>query len=72
MRYNMFISILEFVPLLPFFIWKKTSTLDKIYSLITLCGTPLIYHLGMEANRNNDIAHAKNTLKIYEKKKSKN
>ena len=68
----MFISVMEFVPLMAFFIWEKTSTLDKIYSLITLFGTPLIYHLGMEDNRNNDIAHAKNTLKIFEKKKSKN
>ena len=68
----MFISVLEFVSLMVLFMVGRISFLDIIYSLISLGGTPLIYHLGMEANRNNDIAHAKNSLKIFEKKKSKN
>ena len=68
MRYNMFISLLEFGSLMVFFIWGRNNTSEIIYSLISLGGTPLIYHLGMEDNRNNDIAHAKNSLKIFHKK----
>ena len=64
----MFISLLEFSSLMVFFIWGRNNTSEIIYSLISLGGTPIIYHLGMEDNRNNDIAHAKNSLKIFHKK----
>ena len=52
-----------------YFILGKNNTSEFLYSLISLCGTPLIYHIGMEDNRNTDLAHAKNSLKIFNKKK---
>ena len=64
----MFISVLEFVSLMGLFTWQSTTTLWVFYSLISLGGTPLIHHLGMEDNKKNDIAHAKNSLKIFQKK----
>ena len=63
----MFNCLLELVPLIALFIWEETSTLEIIYSLISLCGTPLIYHIGMESNRKKDIAHAKNSFQIVNK-----
>ena len=68
----MFISIMEFGSLMVFFIWGRTSTSEIIYSLISLSGTPFIFYLGMEDNRNNDIAHAKKGLNSFKKKKSTN
>ena len=63
----MFNCLLEFVPMLALVIWERTRTKALIYSLISLCGTPVIYHIGMEASRNTDLEHARNRVKIFEK-----
>ena len=69
MKFNLWNWILETISTLIVIIIKNSYS-TVIYLLITSCGTPLVYYLGIEENRRQAKARFKEHIKMF--KKSRN
>ena len=69
MKFNLWNWILETISTLIVIIIKNSYS-TVIYLLITSCGTPLVYYLGIEENRRQAQARFREHIKMF--KKSRN
>ena len=66
MQFNMFNWLLETVSLiLVYFSSNIFSTI--LFLLVTSCGTPLVYYLGIEDNRKKAREHFQSRIRIFKK-----
>ena len=66
MKFNLWNWILETISTLIVIIIKNSYS-TVIYLLITSCGTPLVYYLGIEENRRQAKARFKEHIKMFKK-----
>ena len=69
MKFNLWNWILETISTLIVIIIKNSYS-TVIYLLITSCGTPLVYYLGIEENRRQAKTRFREHIKMF--KKSRN
>ena len=66
MRFNMINWLLETVSLL-LVMFNEKQILTILYLLITSCGTPLVYYLGIEENRQKAREYFQSRMRILKK-----
>ena len=66
MRFNMINWLLETVSLL-LVMFNEKQILTILYLLITSCGTPLVYYLGIEENRQKAREYFQSRMRIFKK-----
>ena len=67
MQFNMFNWLLETVSLILVAI-VPSLLLDILYILVTSCGPPLVYYLGIEENRQQAKKQFQSRIRIFRKK----
>ena len=68
MQFNMFNWLLQTVSLILVTI-VHYLLLDILYILVTSCGTPLVYYLGIEENRRLAKKQFQSRIRIFRKKR---
>ena len=68
MRFNMMNWLLETISLVLVLIGKY-KLFQILYLLVTSCGTPLVYYLGIEENRRLAREYFNSRIRIFKKKK---
>ena len=68
MRFNMMNWLLETISLVLVMIGEYKLSII-LYLLVTSCGTPLVYYLGIEENRRLAREHFNSRIRIFKKKK---
>ena len=68
MRFNMFNWLLETVSLI-LVKFSFNQFITFLYLLVTSCGTPLVYYLGIEENRHKAREHFQSRMRIFKKKR---
>ena len=66
MRFNMFNWLLETVSLI-LVKFSFNQFIIFLYLLVTSCGTPLVYYLGIEENRQKARQHFQSRMRIFKK-----
>ena len=68
-RFNMINWILETVGLIPV-IFLEEQMFTILYLLVTSCGTPLVYYLGIEENRQKAKEYFQSRMRILKKEEA--
>ena len=64
-KFNMFNCLLEGGAGLIVFMVKEKILFNILYLLVTSCGTPLVYYLGMEENRRKAREYFQSRIRIF-------
>ena len=68
MKFNMFNWILDTISTLLVMIVNPVKYFTLLYILVISCGTPLVYFMGIEENRNMAKEYIKLNMRIFQKK----
>ena len=68
MQFNMINWLLESVSLILVMIWGN-KIFNILYLLVTSCGTPLVYCLGIEKNRQKAREYFQSRMRVFKKKR---
>ena len=66
MQFNMFNWLLETVSLILVH-FSSSPFITIVYLLVTSCGTPLVYYLGIEENRQKAREYFQSRIRIFKK-----
>ena len=67
MQFNMINWMVEAVSLF-LVMFNESEFFDILYLLVTSCGTPLVYYLGIEDNRQKAREYFQSRIRIFRKK----
>ena len=68
MQFNMINWMVEAISLF-LVIFNESEFFDILYLLVTSCGTPLVYYLGIEDNRRKAREYFQSRMRIFKKSK---